>query len=520
MNQVHVSEKFKMLAVPFAPAVKNMFSDATEITLKGKRHILVKHQPTEAYMLRQLGFDVPAPILTHYDWAGGEPFDVQKKTCAMLTSNPRAYVLNGLGTGKTKTALWAWDYLNKCGLAGKLLVCAPLSTINFTWIKEAFATVPHRQIVSLHHTSKAGRIKRLNTDADIYVINHDGLKVIYDEVMAKIDSGEISALVLDELAVYRNGGSARTKIMRKMAHKCKVVWGMTGSPIPTSPTDSWAQASIVTPNTVPKYFGRFRDDLMLKVSTFKWVPKNDAVDKAFNALQPSVRYTLDDIMELPEQVHRFSNIDMGKEQARIYKALVDQCHAAVQNHEITAANAGAVMMKLLQVATGWVYSSEGKTIALDNKKRIDALLDTINDTDSKVLVFVPFKHALKGISEALSNDGIEHAVVSGDTPERQRSEIFHLFQNTNKYKVIAAHPQCLAHGITLTRASTIIWFAPVTSLEIYEQANARIRRVGQKQKQLYLHFQATPVEKRIYQLLQAHQSVQNKLLELFEGASE
>jgi SNF2 family DNA or RNA helicase len=86
--------------------------------------------------------------------------------------------------------------------------------------------------------------------------------------------------------------------------------------------------------------------------------------------------------------------------------------------------------------------------------------------------------------------------------------------------VIAAHPQCLAHGITLTRASTIIWFAPVTSLEIYEQANARIRRVGQKQKQLYLHFQATPVERRIYQLLQAHQSVQNKLLELFEGASE
>lgn len=520
MQKVQVSEKFKMLAVPFTPAVKNLFSDALEVTLKGKRHLLVKHQPTESYMLRKLGFDVPAPILSHYDWAGGEPFDVQRKTCAMLTSNPRAYVLNGLGTGKTKTALWAWDYLNKCGLAGKLLVVAPLSTLNFTWIKEAFATVPHRKIVSLHHSAKAGRVSRLNSDADIYVINHDGVKVIYDELMSKIDKGEITALVLDELAVYRNGSSQRTKTMRKLSHKCKIVWGMTGSPIPTSPTDAWAQASVVTPGTVPKYFGRFRDDLMIKVTQFKWVPKNDAVDKAFSALQPSVRYTLDDIIELPEAVERFANIDMGKEQQRIYKALVDKCHAAVLNQEITAANAGAVMMKLLQVATGWVYTSEGKTVPLDNKKRIDALLDTINDTDSKVLVFVPFKHALAGISEALSKEGIEHAVVSGDTPERQRGQIFHLFQNTAKYKVIAAHPQCLAHGITLTTASTIIWFAPVTSLEIYEQANARIRRVGQKQKQLYLHFQSTPVERRIYQLLQAHQTVQNKLLELFEEASE
>lgn len=519
-QQVMVNKQHKMLAVPFDDAVRNMFSDAREVTLGGNPYILIEHQPTQTYMLRKMGFDVPAPILTHYNWSGGEPFDIQKKTCAMLTSNPRAYVLNGLGTGKTKAALWAWDYLNKCGLAGKLLVCAPLSTINFTWIKEAFATVPHRKIISLYHYNKEGRLKRLRSDADIFIINHDGLKVIYNEVMAMVDSGDITALVLDELAVYRNGQSARTKIARKLSHQCKIVWGMTGSPIPTSPTDAWAQASIVTPNTVPKYFGRFRDDLMLKVSQFKWVPKTDAVAKAFDALQPSVRYTLDDIMELPEAVERFVNIDMGKEQARVYKALVDKCHAAVQNQEITAANAGAVLMKLLQVATGWVYTSEGKTIPLDNKNRIDALMDAINDTDSKVLVFVPFKHALKGISEAFDKDGIEHAVVSGDTPERQRSEIFHLFQNTFKYRVIAAHPQCLAHGITLTRADTIIWFAPVTSLEIYEQANARIRRVGQKHKQLYLHFQSTPIEKRIYKLLQEHQSIQNKLLELFEDASE
>jgi SNF2 family DNA or RNA helicase len=307
---------------------------------------------------------------------------------------------------------------------------------------------------------------------------------------------------------------------RKLAAQCKLVWGMTGSPIPTSPTDSWAQATIVKPDNVPRYFREFRDNLMNKVTQFKYVPKHDAVDKAFAALQPSVRYTLDDIMELPEAIERFVDVDMGKEQDRIYKSLVAQCYAAVQNHEITAANAGAVMMKLLQVSTGWVYTREGNTVPLDNAKRIEALMDVIAGTERKVLVFAPFKHALDGISEALTKEGIEHATVSGETSAANRGKIFNIFQNTTKLKVLAAHPQCLAHGVTLTAADTIIWFGPVTSLEIYEQANGRIRRVGQKHKQLYIHFQSTPVEKKIYKMLASKQSVQNKLLELFEEASE
>jgi SNF2 family DNA or RNA helicase len=178
------------------------------------------------------------------------------------------------------------------------------------------------------------------------------------------------------------------------------------------------------------------------------------------------------------------------------------------------------MSKLLQISTGWVYKADGSTHPLDNDKRVAALIDAINATDRKVLVFVPFKHALAGIGEALKKEGIEHALVSGDTPADMRADIFNLFQNTQKYHVIAAHPQCLAHGITLTAADTVIWFAPVTSLEIYEQANARIRRVGQKHKQLYLHLQSTPVEKKIYTMLRAKQRVQDKLLDMFEAASE
>jgi SNF2 family DNA or RNA helicase len=178
------------------------------------------------------------------------------------------------------------------------------------------------------------------------------------------------------------------------------------------------------------------------------------------------------------------------------------------------------MMKLLQVSTGWVYKSDGTTATLDNSNRIDALMDAIASTDRKVLVFVPFKHALAGVSEALTNDKIEHCVVSGDTPAGQRATLFNLFQNTGKYKVLAAHPQCLAHGITLTAADTCIWFAPITSLEIYDQANHRIRRVGQTHKQQIIHLQATPVEKKIYTMLRGKQKVQDMMLSLFEQSSK
>lgn len=519
MHPAHISHRHKLVGVPLEPALRNLFPEAREVDFAGERHIVIPHGPVETFLLRKHGFDVPAPILSHYDWAGGSPFDVQKKTCAMLTSNTRAYVLNGMGTGKTKAALWSWHYLKGNGLAKRALVLAPLSTLKFTWQREVFNTLPGVSTAVLHGT-RAKRIQALNEGADINVLNHDGLKVMLKEIEPLVDAGEFDTLIIDELAAYRNGGAQRTKTLRKFAAKFRWVWGMTGAPIPNCPTDAWAQCSIVTPDTVPKYYSRFRDELMIKVSQFKWTPKRDAVDRAFDAMQPAVRYTLSDILELPECVERTLDIEMGPKQAKIYKELTDTCYSAVQNGEITAANAGAVMQKLLQVATGWVYTADGTVVALDNDKRVEALVDAINATDRKVLVFAPFKHNLTGISAALTSEGIEHATVSGDTSANERSNIFHLFQNTNKYRVIAAHPTCLAHGITLTAADTIIWFAPITSLETYDQANARIRRVGQTHKQLVLHLQSTKVEQRIYTLLQQKQKVQAKLLELFEGASE
>lgn len=435
----------------------------------------------------------------------------------MLTMNHRAYVLNGMGTGKTKAALWAWHYLHSIGEAGKLLVVAPLSTLNFTWAKEIFQTLPGVQIQVLHGT-KAKRLQKLgDKNADVYIINHDGLAVVAD---ALADRKDIDTVVLDELAVYRNGTATRTKVTRKVTARMKWVWGMTGSPTPNSPTDAWSQCSIVTPNTVPKYFNRFRDEVMQRVTQYKFVPKEGALERVFDVMSPAVRFTLDDVAELPDLVERTLDVEMGDRQAKVYKQMEEHAFAAVASEEITAMNAGVVLNKLLQISLGYVYSNEKGIIALDNEERLNAIVDIVNSTDRKVIVFAPFVHALDGIAERLTSEGYDTRKVSGDTPKQERDEVFNLFQNTGKIKVICAHPQCMSHGLTLTAADTIIWAAPITSLEIFLQANARIRRVGQKHKQQVIMLQGSKVEKRAYARLRSKEHVQNLLLEMFEDASD
>ena len=440
---VVVSRANQALAVPPEPGVLSMFPAALKLPC-GK--ILVHHGMRETLMLRHLGFKVPNPFLLYYDWHGGKPFAVQRASLAMLTENVRAYLLNDMGTGKTKTALWAWDCLNRAGLAKKLLVVAPLSTLNFVWARECFATLPGRRVQVLHGT-KQQRLDRLSTDADIYIINHDGLKVVESQLWTRAD---IDTLVLDELAVYRNN-SDRSKRMRKFAKRFQIVWGMTGAPMPNEPTDIWGQCMIVTPWQVPQYRSHVRDMLMLRKSQYIWVPKPDAVQKAFTMMQPSVRYSLDDVVELPPLISRTIDVPLSSEQDKVYKRVATAMQAMVKNQQITALNAGAAMNKLLQIAGGWVYSQNPEFVRLDASPRIAAMVDLINSAAHKVIVAVPYRHMIEGLSKIfnMKEIGIEHCLIHGDT--KDRDSLFNLFQNTDKYRVMVVHPQTVSHGITLDR---------------------------------------------------------------------
>lgn len=512
-----ISRANKAILAPRTGQTENMFPETQVLSHNEQDYLVVPHDLPRTVMLRALGYEVPNPMLCYYDWPGGKPFAVQRRTVDLMTTAARCYVLNSMGTGKTKATLWAWDYLNTNGFAGKLLVVATLSTLRFVWQAEAFATLPHRKVAILHGTKKQ-RLERLTEPADIYVINHDGIKTIMPELSQRTD---IDTLCLDEAAVYRNN-SERSKDMRKFAERFKIVWGLTGRPVPNEPTDVWGISKVVTPATSPKYFKQAQEMLMNKVNNFKWVPKPEAIERAMQMLQPNVRFDLDDVVELPEVVSHTIDVPLTTLQAKVYKTLANEFKAEVGNGQVTAVNAAVAMGKLLQVAGGWVYAPPVGAIPVfktsEPMPRHETLIDLINENERKVIVYVPYRHAIEGLSPILDAAGIEHAVVHGDISGR--SEIFNQFQHTTKYKVLLAHPQCVAHGLTLTVADTIIWYLPITSLEIYEQANARITRIGQKHKQKVLHLQSTAVEKKIYALLRGKQKIQDTLLELLADATE
>lgn len=508
---VTVSRANKALVVPPSPGVQSLFPNASALP---DGNLIVSHGMRETLLLRHLGYKVPNPMLLYYDWCNGSPFHVQKLTCKLLSESAHAYVLNHMGTGKTKTALWAWDFLNKAGLTKKLLVVAPLSTLHFVWAREVFGTLPGRKVQVLHG-SKQDRLDRLATDADIYVINHDGLRVVVNELYTRPD---ITCLVIDELAVYRNN-SDRSKLMRKFATRFQIVWGMTGAPMPNEPTDVWAQAKIVTPNTVPKYQSHARDILMTKKGPYTWVPKPDAVEKAFKMLQPSVRYGLDDVTELPQLTSRVFDVDLSPQQKQVYEKVRTELATMVSGEQITALNAGAAMNKLLQIAGGWVYSKAPDFVRLDASPRVAGLIDLVQSAERKVLCAVPYRHAIEGLGAIFTRlkVGFDFCMVHGNTTGREN--LFHLFQNSDKFKLMLAHPGTVHHGLTLTAADTTIWYLPVPSLDIYDQFNARFRRIGQTHKQQLIHMQATPIEKKLYSLLAKKARVQDMLLQLVEDAT-
>lgn len=501
-----------LLRVPATPQIINLFPDFTP----GEPGFgTIKHDIGSTKMLRNLGFQVQSPVRLYYDFphpAGEPPFEIQKETVEQLIEHKRFYVLSGMGTGKTACVVWAFDYLRGLSLAKKLLVVCPLSTMKFTWAAEFFKFCPHLRVAIVYGT-KAKRLDVLASDANVYIINHDGPLTISEALLARRD---ISHLVLDELAVYRNA-TDRSKWMQKFAQGIEWVWGLTGAPTPHAPYDVFGQAKIITPHTVDRHFGTFKRRVMLQVSPFTWVPRKEANEIAFGALQPSVRFQLEDVTELPLYVSTRPEVDLGPKQKQIYEAIRKDAFAMVGANQITAVNAAAALNKLLQISLGWVYDNDKGIVQLDNKPRLDLLGDILDGCDGKVIVFSAFKHAQAGIEAFITSRKYSTVLVNGDTPAGKRAEIFRQFQFEAEPRVLNAHPQCMAHGVTLTAADTVVWFGPILSNEIYDQANMRIRRVGQKKKQRYIHIQATPAERRAYNMLINQQNMQGQLLDMFRG---
>jgi len=483
-----------------------------------EHEVLVKWGLEEVQVLKNMRMkNVPSPIEAHYDWPGlYRPFAHQRTTSAFLTMHRRAFCFNEQGTGKTSSVIWASDYLMKIGAIRRVLVICPLSIMSSAWEADLFKFAMHRTVAIAHSYSRDKRIDAVQSEAEYVIINYDGLGIIADAVK----EAAFDLIVVDEANAYKNVSTRRWKVLNSLIKPETWVWMLTGTPAAQSPVDAYGLAKIVNPNGVPKFFGSFRDQVMSKITQFKWIPKKSAERTVHEALQPAIRFTKEECLDLPEMTYTTREVPLTPQQQKYYEILRKNMATHAAGEEITTINAAANLNKLLQLSCGAVYSDTGETVAFDAKNRMSALLEVIEEASHKVIVFAPFRHAIEIITSELRVNKIECEMIHGGVPVNKRTDIFNSFQTTASPHVLVIQPQAAAHGVTLHAANVVVWWGPITSTETYLQANARVHRAGQRNPCTVVHIEGSPVEKRIYKMLSEKMDIHNRLVELYKNEIE
>lgn len=554
---VHKKRKALVLKPRHPERILAVIPTAKAFTYKGARLVAVPHRLDEVKVLRNMGIDAPSPILHYYDWPRNlhsvpEPFVAQYATAAFLTYYNRAYVLNGLGSGKTLATLWAYDFLRRQGKVKKAIVVTTLSTVDRAWGDTIFEHFPELTFTVVHASSRERRLKLLDLDVDLYIVNHDGLKVIGAQLAERDD---IDLVIVDEVSeAARNSQTDRWAALnwaisgrpatrdvtenvtdrkgnavmeadglpKKRTRKVplgktgpvRMCWGLTATPIPVEPTDAWAQCRLITPETVPPYFNKFREAVMRQVGPFRWLPRDDALKEVYKVMQPAIRFSREECVDLPPTTYVERDVPLTPEQDKAYREMKEKLAAELEAGQILAVNEAVKVNKLVQIACGVAYGTDGEEVTIPVKPRLEETLRLVRESQTKTIVFVPFISSVAMVADFLRKAGIELGVIHGGVSKTERNEIFTAFQRGTSMQVIVAQPAAMSHGLTLVAASTIVWYAPTNRPDVYEQANGRITRPGQKHNTLIAHIAGTPIERKMYKRLQDKASMQGVLLDM------
>lgn len=473
-------------------------------------HVIDQAQPDAALP------DVPSPIMRDYAWPGVlKPFNHQKDTASFLSLRPRAFCFNEAGTGKTSAAIWAADYLMELGHVKRVLIICPLSIMYSAWQADIFKTAMHRTC-GIAHGDVSKRKKVIASSYEFVVINFDGVHTVFED----LQKADFDLIIVDEANAYKTTTTRRWKTLAKLLRPNTRLWMMTGTPAAQSPVDAFGLARLISPQRVPKYTGAWRDRVMNQISRFKWIPKNNSTQQVHEALQPAIRFTKKECLDLPDVVYQTRDVPLSPQTQKYYSALKKQLLVEAAGEQISAVNAAASLNKLLQISGGAVYTDKHQVVEFDVKPRLKAFEEVLDETTNKVVVFVPYIHTIRIVSEFLASNGVTSEIIQGSVAAAERSQIIKRFQEQVDPRVLIIQPQSAAHGITLTAADTVVFWSPVMSVETYLQCISRIDRVGQKNSMTVVHLQGSDVERRMYAMLQGKVDTHQKLVDLYKQELE
>jgi SNF2 family DNA or RNA helicase len=396
----------------------------------------------------------------------------------------------------------------------RILILCPLSIMHSAWMGDINRSVIHRSAVVAHHAQASRRIEMIQQDYEIVIANYDGLGLIAQEIT---NDGRFDLVIVDEANAYKNPSTRRWKALAAIIKPETYLWMMTGTPASQSPVDAYGLAKLVNPGGVPKFQTAWRDKVMNKITMFKWAPKANANDLVFSALQPAVRFTKDQCLDLPPVVTVTREAPMTPQQNKYYKLLKEQMMVSAAGQTISAVNAGVAVNKLLQISCGAAYTDDKEVVEFDAGPRLAVLDEILEETSRKVIIFAMFRSSIETIVTHLRKQGFGVGQIHGDVSATKRGNIINDFQTQPTIRVLVMQPQATAHGITLTAADTVVFFGPLMSVEMYTQCIARADRKGQdSEKVTVVHIESSPIERRMFKAMQGKVSDHSLLVGMFD----
>lgn len=435
-----------------------------------------------------------------------EMYHHQTKDRQFILATPRVLNFSDPGTGKTRTVIEAVKEI-----PGRVLVICPKSIMRVAWESDVkkFSGLE----ISIAEAPEKNRKAAFATETKIVVINHDGVKWVKDN--KNLLKG-FSTLVIDESTAFKNGCGRTTAAMEiaKMFDR-RVL--LSGTPYTNTILDVWRQVFICDDGKrLGKNFYKFRAEAckerILPNGIRIWEDKENIELVVASLLKDiTIRRTLNECLDIPENVTTNMEIHLNKVHRDVYNKLRKESILALENGAVTALNAAVLYGKLLQVLSGAVYHQDGNYSILDTD-RYELIAELAEERKQTVIAF-NWRHQRDLLARMVK----ECAVIDGETPQKKREDLIREFQEGG-IKNLLMHPRTGAHGITLTAGKATIWASPPASSEGYVQFNHRIHRAGQTEKTETIRISATEtMEKDCYGKLEKRLGTAETLMQLLRN---
>ncbi|WP_410512065.1 SNF2-related protein [Paenibacillus sp. BR2-3] len=444
------------------------------------------------------------------------PHDYQKYCINRLLVDEATGLFLDLGLGKTVITLTVVNDLKYNRFAiRRTLVIAPKKVAEATWTNEAdkWEHLKHLRIIPVLGSAQK-RIRALNTPGDIWVINRDNVAWLVEHYR---NAWPFDMVILDELSSFKNHQAKRFKALTWIRPHVKRIVGLTGTPAPNGLLDLWAQVFLLDQGErLEKRVTHYREKYFQhNYNGFGYTAKPGADDVIHRKIGDiCISMKAEDYLELPDCIMNVIPVVLDTKAMDQYKRMERDLLLEIEDTEITATSAAVLTGKLLQMCNGAVYDEERRVMEMHDCK-IEAFTELIEQLNGKsALVFYSYQHDLARIHKALAKSGLRIRELK--TPQDQ------LDWNNGQVDILLAHPASAAYGLNLQDGGNhVVWFGLNWSLELYQQANGRLHRQGQKQKVILHHLVVQGgVDEDVMAALEDKATTQDRLLNALKARVE